>query len=434
MEKQLKDTLNFIIENSTNDNIRKSNILSIVDEYITYKKKVKEKNSYQINPIEELRANENANSRILCSLLRYKVNGEYNILKSFLAHFFPEVTFNVHADLIIESEQYRIDLSVRDKKGGYALIFENKIHDATLQRNQLARYIRKLNTEEGFKDEQIYVIFLPSSSYYEPNDCCWYEPDEKCNSCKGDCLLKDQEPQLRKKYEEEGRYLKITFREDILNWLKGEVLPNLLYKETLLQATVLLYIDYLEGLFNLRTMDQDKNKEFIIQKLNLDNCQTIDIIRIMNEYDERINHLKNEIDGFQSCIIKLKEEEVDKELKKIEELKDLTPKFNGIELWMKYKNFHPCIGVYNGKIYYSIKTEQDFSGKASLQEKQLDIFSREPDKYNSYGWEQTDRKIWKDQYDFLTLRNSDKELWTEVCEWIEKMKNAIDKLETGYQV
>ena len=84
MEKQLKDTLNFIIENSTNDNIRKSNILSIVDEYITYKKKVKEKNSYQINPIEELRANENANSRILCSLLRYKVNGEYNILKSFL--------------------------------------------------------------------------------------------------------------------------------------------------------------------------------------------------------------------------------------------------------------------------------------------------------------------------------------------------------------
>jgi hypothetical protein len=154
----------------------------------------------------------------------------------------------------------------------------------------------------------------------------------------------------------------------------------------------------------------------------------------MNEYDERINHLKNEIDGFQSCIIKLKEEEVDKELKKIEELKDLTPKFNGIELWMKYKNFHPCIGVYNGKIYYSIKTEQDFSGKASLQEKQLDIFSREPDKYNSYGWEQTDRKIWKDQYDFLTLRNSDKELWTKVCEWIEKMKNAIDKLETGYQV
>ena len=35
---------------------------------------------------------------------------------------------------------------------------------------------------------------------------------------------------------------------------------------------------------------------------------------------------------------------------------------------------------------------------------------------------------------FLTLRNSDKELWTKVCEWIEKMKNAIDKLETGYQV
>ena len=29
MEKQLKDTLNFIIENSTNDNIRKSNIFSI---------------------------------------------------------------------------------------------------------------------------------------------------------------------------------------------------------------------------------------------------------------------------------------------------------------------------------------------------------------------------------------------------------------------
>ena len=67
-----------------------SMLISLADEYAKLAKKIKNEYPYHVNPIEELHANENANSRILCAMLRYQVDGEYKILKSFVDHFLPD--------------------------------------------------------------------------------------------------------------------------------------------------------------------------------------------------------------------------------------------------------------------------------------------------------------------------------------------------------
>ena len=434
---RLKDTLQFIenifTETESEHFQQCRDFMYLVNKYIKFKNEEQKKYPYHVNPIEELHANENANSRILCAMLRYQIDGEYKILKSFIDRFIPEIQFNISSNPVIMPEQYRIDLSVRDKKGGYAIIFENKIHGAVLQKNQIARYVEKLHTEEGFDYKQIYVVFLPSSEFYETNDCCWYKHEECCDYCNGECSLK-QNPtilELRKEFEDEGRYKKVTFRNDVLSWLKEDVLPYLLYKETLLQASVILYIDYLEGLFNLRKTDNMsvELEKVIVQQMKLDKNQSeYEKIEIMDNYIKQISVLKNSIDGLESSIVKLKENEANKLLNKIEEFKGMNPEFYFVELKLAYKDYYIYIGRNKTKIYYSIKTKEDLCGKGTPK-KILDIFNQKSDKYNSYGWSETDINFWENHNIFFQHQKRKDELWNNICQWINQMKEAIDKLE-----
>lgn len=276
-----------------------SSILSLAEKYVAKKHEVINKYPYHVNPIEELHAKETANSRILCAMLRYQHNGEYKILKSFARKFITE--FNSKLDIgtnpIIEAEQYRIDLSVREP-GKYALIFENKIHDAVLQKNQLARYIRKLQAEEGFRLDQIYIVFLPSSKDYEPNDCSWYDWEECCDKCnQQECSLKYKKPTLREDFK--NRYHTVTFRENVLNWLKEDVLLSVNENEVLLRSSVILYIDYLEGLFELRTNEKEmymEIKDFIVERLNLNDEDLKGKIEVLQKKKENIEKLNGEIE------------------------------------------------------------------------------------------------------------------------------------------
>ena len=276
-----------------------SSILSLAEKYVAKKHEVINKYPYHVNPIEELHAKETANSRILCAMLRYQHNGDYKILKSFARKFITE--FNSKLDIgtnpIIEAEQYRLDLSVREP-GKYALIFENKIHDAVLQKNQLARYIRKLQAEEGFRLDQIYIVFLPSSKDYEPNDCSWHDWEECCDKCnQQECSLKYKKPTLREDFK--NRYHTVTFRENVLNWLKEDVLLSVKENEVLLRSSVILYIDYLEGLFELRTNEKEmymEIKDFIVERLNLNDEDLEGKIDVLQKKKENIEKLNGEIE------------------------------------------------------------------------------------------------------------------------------------------
>ena len=202
---------------------------------------------YHVNVIDELHINENAHSRILCKLLLFRSDtGEYEILQSLIKYI---SRYNKAFDgIIIKSpeitqELERIDIWVKDKEGGYAIIFENKVYDANDQDAQIARYIQKTRGHK-FKDEQIYIVYMPSISDYKPSEQTWI--DEK-------------EGNMKEKFKE--RYAKFSFEEGILPWLKENVLPNIRVKDGYLHTAVLQYIDYLEGLFDKRTNNKKMNME-----------------------------------------------------------------------------------------------------------------------------------------------------------------------------
>jgi len=232
---------------------------------------------YHINLIDELRADENAHSRILEKLLKQKnSNGELEILKSFIQYLKDKsVAFeNINVrnpDITQEAE--RIDLWIRDKSGNYAIIIENKVNYAGDQERQLERYIDK-TIENGFDEKQIFILYL-SPRHEEPDTQSWGE-------------YKD---------EFRERYLNLAFSKDIIFWLKEKVLPNVRLKDVFLRSAVEQYIDHLEGKFDLRTINNNMNmelQEFIKEKLEFNEYPQENMDKILEKFED-IEHVKNQL-------------------------------------------------------------------------------------------------------------------------------------------
>lgn len=202
----------------------------------------KSKLPYHINILDLLWANENAHSRIFAELLKQKSGKRYDILDRFVEYLAvknPNFKHNSHKPQIT-SEKERIDLLVLDTD--YALIIENKIHDAVDQGSQIARYI-EIVRGKGYRSSQIYVVYLTRDGNKKPDDQSWklYEVDYKEDFA--------------------DRYFPLSFKEDILPWLINYVLPNCEVKDVYLKSTIEQYIDHLEGIFNLRKIQFKMNSE-----------------------------------------------------------------------------------------------------------------------------------------------------------------------------
>ncbi|WP_042369420.1 PD-(D/E)XK nuclease family protein [Bacteroides neonati] len=211
---------------------------SLLKTFIAKVEEEKTKLPYHINIIDMIGANENAHSKILEHLLKQSNKERFEILESLLDYIVsntPDFKLNVSSPSIT-AEKQRIDVLVLDKE--YALIFENKIHNAIDQERQLSRYIDKV-TELGYKKEQIYILYLSRDDGKSPNDDSWG------------------------KYKDlfENRYIRLTYRNHILPWLRDFLLPNIRIKDVYLKSCVEQYIDHLEGLFSLRNIQKNMNKE-----------------------------------------------------------------------------------------------------------------------------------------------------------------------------
>ncbi|NLD23288.1 MAG: PD-(D/E)XK nuclease family protein [Bacteroidales bacterium] len=244
----------------------------------------KKKLPFHINIIDELRADENAHSRILAKFLMYEdlISREYDIFKSFIGYLVEN--YNNKKDFqkievkwpTLTVEKERIDLWIRDSN--YVLIVENKVQNAGDQYKQLERYI-DTSKNYGYKEEDIYVLYLPPTYEKEPDTESWgkyYETDIYNN-----------------------RYLKLSFRDDILPWLKNDVLHNVRIKERLLMSSLEQYIDHLEGKFSLRTINDKMNmklQEFIKENLEITNAEPeyslTKVLEKKEEVEDALNQLK----------------------------------------------------------------------------------------------------------------------------------------------
>ena len=237
---------------------------------------------YHINVIDELHINENAHSRILLKLLQYRDNnGEYLILKSLIEYIvnksrydqFKRINFT---EPVITQEESRIDLWIRDNSTGYSIIFENKVYNAIDRDAQLSRYIEK-TINKGFKEQNIFIVYL-SSSGQEPDEYSWgnYKTTFK------------------------NRYINISFKNDILAWLKEDVFSKIHPTTDIYLISALnQYIDYLEGYFQLRKIDEEMYKNLdnlILEHFGLDRFndhkERIKVLQVkMNEMQELIKHM-----------------------------------------------------------------------------------------------------------------------------------------------
>jgi hypothetical protein len=185
----------------------------------------------------------------------------------------------------ITQELCRIDLWVRDRAGGYAIIFENKVYNATDQEAQIARYI-ECTQSNGYPLDKIFVIYMPQKDDKDPVDDSWGEYKEAFAS----------------------RYVKFSFRNGVLPWLKSDVLSSIPDKDKLLKSAIEQYVDYLEGLFKQRESDKQLYimiENYIKEKLGLNDDPFVnkqELERKIEELDKVRQYLVNMIDDYKTQI------------------------------------------------------------------------------------------------------------------------------------
>ena len=282
-EERIINTLKLCDEicNSVIDEYRR--LFGLAEEFIKLMRNEERQLPYHINVIDELHINENGHSRILLKLLQFKnEKGEYEFLDSLLRYIKERNRFSQFSNIQIlqpqiTQEKARIDLWIRDENTGYSIIFENKVYNAKDQEAQISRYIEKTK-EEKFGVQNIFVVYL-SSMGKEPEDQSWG------------------------KYKEEfkDRYINLSFRDDIITWLKKNVLPNIRYKDVYLYTAIMQYKDYLEGHFRLRTINKQMNmklENLITSHFELDKFDdTIAKIEVLNEKKDSLEKVINAIDS-----------------------------------------------------------------------------------------------------------------------------------------
>jgi hypothetical protein len=208
---------------------------------------------YRINLIQILGdACETENSKILAAILKYKSSsGRFEILESLIDYI--KVNFDAFHDIKVEqpsinTEHCHIDIYVREPHK-YAIIMENKSNWAGDQDHQLSRYIETAISER-FAEEQIFVFYLPPLAGIDPEKQSWGRYEESFRD----------------------RYVKLSWRDDILPWMRDKVLPNVRYKDVPLSSALEQYIDYWEGQFGLRGVESEermKMKMAVIEGLAL---------------------------------------------------------------------------------------------------------------------------------------------------------------------
>ena len=266
-------------------------LFAFSEEFARHLKEERLKLPYHLNLMDELHPNENAHSRILLRLLQFaNEQGEFEIYQSLLHYIkqrqpgFGNITIDKPR---MTQEEARIDLWVRDE--AYAIIFENKIYNAQDQEAQLARYIEKTVELPGQKyeaEKNIFVVYLSSDGRQTPANQSWENETGV-----------DYKPIIG------DRYINLSFRADILPWLKEQVLPNVRCKDVYLKTALVQYVDYLEGRYYLRETEKQlkmKMDAFIEEKF-LKNRGKDEQVKILDgkikEMTEALDRLRDLIRG-----------------------------------------------------------------------------------------------------------------------------------------
>ena len=297
---------------------------------------------FRTNLLDSFNVNENAHSRLLISLLKYKP-----ALCHFLEFLKEKKKLNFNISLIVKpiltAEKWRIDGLIQEE-GKYVFIIENKIHNAVEQNEQIGRYI-DVCKQLGYKLNQIYILYLTRYAENKPTIQTWGNYKES---------------------DFAGRYVETAYKEDIIVWLE-EYLQAISERETIVKSAVIQYIDYLKHVFNSREIFKEmdnKLQDFLVRKLQLtdnNNVKNIDIITTkISEIDELQKYLKALVEiTREKCLFEWKNHlHSQEDFKNCNFVVNTDDKYPNIYVVLEYKgkSFAAVIEYYrlNNEIYFGL--------------------------------------------------------------------------------
>lgn len=293
---------------------------------------------YATNILDILNPTEPLVSKILCSFLSFTQNGKFCLWRSFTEKFLSHFGFDKQwvKQPVFSSEENRIDILVKEQS--YAVIVENKIHDAIFQRNQLARYINV--TKSLTNEDNVFIVLLPyesSDGYIEDiPDSVWRLPcDWKVSNNERKCALRgdstlcacDIENLSENKQKEFKCQDCINFKEHYLNrtkvldnsfldWLDQEI--ENASADAIMQSAMILFSDYLKGIRHLRNKDMFIMcvTKYLRDKLFLKEDTVSEKLKKISEMNESVIDLKN---GLEKLAVTYSENLIDEWYKLFEE-------------------------------------------------------------------------------------------------------------------
>lgn len=220
---------------------------------------------YSLNLIRELRAKENAHSRILCRLLEFSQGNHFPFLKSFIENLNQSPDCNIDISIIspilTNEKDNRIDILIKEKKS-YAIIIENKIGNAPDQKEQIERYINYV-AELGIPKRKIFVIYLTCDGKKKVSNISLTDNAKKILECTN---------------KRNGRFICANFKDNIIPWLETLLNSEIIQNEPLLFSTIMQYSDYLKEKCGTNNEELKINKELgdiLMNKLNIDSLQEL---------------------------------------------------------------------------------------------------------------------------------------------------------------
>ena len=251
--------------------------LDLARELAEIREKERTRLPYSFNVVDELRANENAHTRVLIKLLSYTQKGEYPFLKTFFERVRSKCgDFDIHiSNPQIKFNSENIDGLIEDAWGAYSIIIENKIHFAADQDRQIERYYNIVKDRHKINRKHIYVIYLTLNGLKEVSSTS---------------LPKSLKEELGK------RFITMNYRDDILPWLEREVLPEIKITEKLLEYGISQYIDHLKGKLDIRESEKtirDMMENIIREKLGIYTLPVTEQWRKVKESIENVESLSS---------------------------------------------------------------------------------------------------------------------------------------------
>ncbi len=386
-------------------------LLKIAQELYEFYCAEKEKLPYRINIIKELRDTENAHSRILRGLLNYCKSNTFTVLISFLELLQRKCkSLNIAVcKPVLTVEKNRIDILIKEQKS-YAIIIENKIWNAEDQSKQIQRYV-EIVKGVGIPLNKIFVVYLTKDGSKKISDVS---------------LTVEARKYLGLSSKNNGRFIAIDFKNDILPWLQTLSEYENVKNEPLLYSAIVQYIDYLKGEFNLRDEDriiETQLNKMIMERLNLNNLGGL-----LSSWDE--------IDKLRSCVWNSINEKI-AELCENKICKILRNK--GYEIrnsWFNYSEFNigivvsewkKCIWYFtddNSRLYSGIYLEDGATVSKKDQKIVRELYEAEPENgYIGWDWWNGDTRVNNDDFWIYVEEHSTK-FTNDIIREIERVREG----------